>query len=119
MVKYAFGFPVVAMVSYIRAKSRMAVNYVRSCATHLWRGVETADLDFHNVQLKSILLICTLGLVRVNEQVLSVLLIHFALERVPRNFFIIHHSIMDKLAIHTRALGQSVSFQQFLILSHR
>ena len=28
MVKYAFGFPVVAMVSHIPVKSRMAVNYV-------------------------------------------------------------------------------------------
>ena len=28
MVKYAFGFPVVAMVSHILVKSRMAVNYV-------------------------------------------------------------------------------------------
>ena len=28
MVKYAFGFLVVAMVSHIPAKSRMAVNYV-------------------------------------------------------------------------------------------
>ena len=33
MVKYAFGFPVVAMVSHIPVKSRMAVNYVNcSCA---------------------------------------------------------------------------------------
>ena len=30
MVKYAFGFPVVAMVSHIPVKSRMAVNYVNS-----------------------------------------------------------------------------------------
>ena len=29
MVKYAFGFPVVAMVSHISVKSRMAVNYVK------------------------------------------------------------------------------------------
>ena len=29
MVKFAFGFPVVAMVSHIPVKSRMAVNYVR------------------------------------------------------------------------------------------
>ena len=28
IVKYAFGFPVVAMVSHIPVKSRMAVNYV-------------------------------------------------------------------------------------------
>ena len=28
MVKYAFSFPVVAMVSHIPVKSRMAVNYV-------------------------------------------------------------------------------------------
>ena len=28
MVKYAFGFPVHAMVSHIPVKSRMAVNYV-------------------------------------------------------------------------------------------
>ena len=28
MVKYAFGFLVVAMVSHIPAKSRMAVNHV-------------------------------------------------------------------------------------------
>ena len=30
MVKYAFGFPVVAIVSHIPVKSRMAVNYVIS-----------------------------------------------------------------------------------------
>ena len=36
MVKYAFGFPVVAMVSHIPAKSCMAVNYVnRKSHTHL------------------------------------------------------------------------------------
>ena len=29
MVKYAFGFPVVAMVSDIPVKSRMAVNYIK------------------------------------------------------------------------------------------
>ena len=29
MVKYAFGIPVVAMVSHIPVKSRMAVNYVK------------------------------------------------------------------------------------------
>ena len=28
MVKYAFGFPVVALVSHIPVKSRMALNYV-------------------------------------------------------------------------------------------
>ena len=29
MVKYAFGFPVVAMVSHIPVKSHMAVTYIR------------------------------------------------------------------------------------------
>ena len=33
MVKYAFGFLVVAMVSHIPAKSRMAVNYVKDPET--------------------------------------------------------------------------------------
>ena len=30
MVKYAFGFPVVAMESHIPVKSCMAINYVNS-----------------------------------------------------------------------------------------
>ena len=34
MVKYAFGFPLVAMVSHIPVKSRMAVNYVNSTVTY-------------------------------------------------------------------------------------
>ena len=32
MVKYAFGFPVVAMVNHIPVMSRMAVNYVSNNA---------------------------------------------------------------------------------------
>jgi len=40
MVKYAFGFPVVAMVSHIPVKSRTPVNYVTAGAWgFLWVAV--------------------------------------------------------------------------------
>ena len=41
-VKYAFGFPVVAMVSHIPVKSLMAVNDVRGIMTTLDLGIMIA-----------------------------------------------------------------------------
>ena len=46
MVKYTFGFLVVAMVSHIPAKSRMAVNYVTLI------GIEYRAREFMNAQAK-------------------------------------------------------------------
>ena len=44
MVKFPFGFPVVAMVSHIPVKSRMAVNYVR----FLYKFAKDFDRQFRD-----------------------------------------------------------------------
>jgi len=37
IIKYTFDVPVVAMVSHIPAKSRMPVNYVKTCGHVIMR----------------------------------------------------------------------------------
>ena len=55
MVKYAFGFPVVAMVSHIPVKSRMAINYViQSQEIRVKTGILLHAMpNFLNVRLHS------------------------------------------------------------------
>ena len=43
MVKYAFGFPVIAMVSHIPVKSRMAVNDVTTRVVALVNTPRVSD----------------------------------------------------------------------------
>ena len=56
MVKYAFSFLVVAMVSHIPVKSRMAVNYVKSQESYFRWEKDAFQISLIYFQLRKVIL---------------------------------------------------------------
>ena len=64
--------------------------------------VGTTDLNVHNIPSLRTLLSCTLGLVTIDEQELTVRLVHFTLQEyfaAHPNFFITTHSMMAEICL--------------------